>query len=125
DKGMPALDQVLRPLIELLEIIGGVMQVRAPIEAEPAHIALDRVDVFLLLLGGVGVVEAQMAAAAEFLGDPEIEADRFGVPDMEIAVGLRRKPGHNLVRTAGNEILRNDVADEIAPALRHYRLDRA
>jgi len=50
-------------------------------------VALDRVDVFLLLLGRVGVVEAQMAAAAVFLRQAEIEADRFGVADMQIAFG--------------------------------------
>ena len=65
----------------------------APIEAEPAHVALDGVDIFLLLLGRVGVVEAQVAVAAELLGDAEIEADRLGVADMEIAVRLRRKAG--------------------------------
>jgi hypothetical protein len=42
-----------------------VIEVLAPIEAEPADVALDRVDIFLLLLGRVRVVEAQIAAAAE------------------------------------------------------------
>ena len=86
----------------------------APIEAEPAHVALDGVDIFLLFLGRVGVVEAQVAAAAEFLGDAEIEADRLGVADMQIAVRLRRKAGHHLVDAPGVEIGLDDVADEIA-----------
>src|ERR1700730_3037914 len=64
-----------------------------------------------------------MTAAAEFLGDPEIEADRFGVADMQIAVGLGREAGHHLAGAAGGEIGRDDVADEVAPALRRYRLD--
>jgi len=47
---------------------------------------------FLLFLGRIGVVEAQIALAAEFLRDAEIEGDGLGVADVEIAVGLRRKP---------------------------------
>ena len=70
DIGVAGADQVLGPAVELLEIIRGVVEVPAPIEAEPAHVALDRVDVFLLLPGRVGVVEAQVAAAAKLLAPP-------------------------------------------------------
>ena len=67
DIGLAGADQVLGPAVEPLEIVGGVVEVLAPIEAEPAHVALDGVDIFLLFLGRIGVVETQMAAAAEFL----------------------------------------------------------
>ena len=67
DIGLAGADQMLGPGVKLLEIVRGVVEVLAPVEAEPAHVALDRVDVFLLLLGRIGVVETQMAAAAEFL----------------------------------------------------------
>ena len=93
DVGLAGADQMLGPLVELLEIVGGVAEMVAPIEAQPAHVALDGVDVLLLLLRRVGVVEAQVAAAAELLGDAEIEADRLGVADVEVAVRLRRKAG--------------------------------
>ncbi|OPZ03835.1 MAG: hypothetical protein BWZ08_02820 [candidate division BRC1 bacterium ADurb.BinA292] len=46
----------------------------APVEPEPADVLLDRVDVFLLFLRRVGVVEPQVALAAEFLRHAEIEA---------------------------------------------------
>src|SRR5579872_5708183 len=90
------------------------MEMRAPIEAEPAHVALDRVDIFLRLLGGVGVVEAQVADAAIFLGDAEIQADRLGVADMEIAVGLGRKARHHAFDAARLEVGLDDIADEVA-----------
>ena len=67
DVGLALADQVLGPLVELLEVVGRVVEVLAPVEAEPAHVALDRVDVLLLFLRRVGVVEAQVAAAAELL----------------------------------------------------------
>ena len=89
----------------------------APVEAEPVDIALDGVDVFLLLLGRIGVVEAQIALAAELLGDAEIQADGLGVSDMEIAVGLRRKPGDDLAGAAAGEIGLDDVANEVATCL--------
>ena len=113
---------MLGPLVELLEIVGRVIEVLAPVEAEPAHVALDGVDVFLLFLGRIGVVEAQVAAAAEFLRDAEIEADRLGVADVQIAVRLRRKAGHHAGMPLGREIGLDDVADEVAPALSNRRL---
>ena len=63
----------------------------APIEAEPAHVLDDRIDIFLLFLGRVGVVEAQMTPAAKLLGGAEVQTNGLGMADMQIAVRLRRK----------------------------------
>src|SRR5258708_22125455 len=48
-----------------------------------------------LFPGRIGVVEAQVAASGKLLRDAEIERDRLGVADMQIAVRLRRGPGHD------------------------------
>src|SRR5215471_8617666 len=114
-------DQVLGPLVELLEVIGRMVEMCSPVEAEPAHVALDGVDIFLLLFRRIGVVEAQMAAATELLCDAEIKGDRLSVADMQIAVGLRRKAGHHRGVAFGSEIRFDDIANEIAPRLRHHR----
>ena len=113
DIGLAGADQMFRPFVELLEIVGRVIEMFSPVEAEPAHVALDGVDIFLLLLGRVGVVEAQMAAAGKFLGHAEIQADRLGVADMQIAVRLGRKAGDDFSRAAPTQIGANDVADKI------------
>ena len=63
---------MLGPLVELLEVVRCVIEMGSPVEAEPAHIVLDGVDVFLLLLRRIGVVEAQVTAAAELLRNAEI-----------------------------------------------------
>src|SRR6185312_15844745 len=84
---------MLGPLVKLLEIIRRMMEVRAPVVTEPAHVVHDGIDIFLLFLRRIGVVEAQRAMPAIFLSDAEIEANRLGVADMEIAVGLGRKAG--------------------------------
>ena len=53
--------------------------------------SLDGIDVLVLLLGRVGVVVAQVALAAVLCGDAEVQADRLGVADVQVAVGLRRE----------------------------------
>jgi hypothetical protein len=108
-------DQVLGPGVELLEVVRGVVQVLAPVEAEPADVGLDGVDVGLLLLHRVGVVEAQVAAAAELLGHAEVKADRLGVADVEEPVRLGRKAGDHRRHAAGVEVGLDDVADEVPP----------
>ena len=111
---LAGFDEIFGPRVELLEVIGGMVEVLAPVEAEPVHVALDGVDELLLLLGRIGVVEAQVAVAAELLGDAEIEADRLGVADVQIAVRLRRKPGDDLGIASAREVALDDVANEIA-----------
>jgi hypothetical protein len=113
DVGQAALDQVAREAVQLLEVIRGVVLVLAPVETEPAHRVDDRVDVFLLFLSRVGVVEAQVAHAAVVAREAEIEADRLGVAEVQVPVGLRREArAHALVLAAGKVVLDN-LADEI------------
>ena len=67
-----------------------------PAADEPVHVFGDGVHILDVFLGRVGVVHAQVADAAELAGDAEVEADGFGVADVEIAVRLRRKARVNL-----------------------------
>src|SRR6185436_2656692 len=86
-----------------------------PLEAEPADVTRDGVDVLLALLGGVGVVEAQVAATTELAGHAEVDRDRLGVADVQVAVGLGRKPRDHLApEAAGAVVLEDDVANEVA-----------
>ena len=91
---------------------------RPPIKAQPAHVFHDGVDIFLLFSGRVGVVETQVAAAAELAGEAEIQADRFGVTHMQIAVRLRRKAGDDIGVPTGVQITAHNIADEIAGGFR-------
>src|SRR5947208_17156212 len=87
----------------------------APVEAEPADVFLDRVDVLLLFLDRVGVVEAQVAASAELLRDPEVERDRLRVADVEVSVRLGREAAHDLRDPALAHAGGDDLAAEIGP----------
>ena len=73
---------MLGEVVELLEVVGRVVEVLLPVEAEPVDVTLDRVGVLLLLLRGVRVVEAEVAAAAVLEGEAEVEADRLRVADV-------------------------------------------
>ncbi|MNQ21016.1 hypothetical protein D3C85_341160 [compost metagenome] len=129
DIGLAGLDQFDGPVMQLVEVVGGVALLAGPLEAQPLHVALDRVDVFLVFLGRVGVVEAQVALAAEFLGQAEVQADRLGMADMQVAVGLRREAGDDLRVLAGVQIGLDDGTKEVRSGdnlwLAHGVLDHA
>jgi hypothetical protein len=54
-----------------------------------------------------------VTAPAEPLREPEVEADRLGVPDVEVPVGLGRKPGDHLLVLARAEVFLDDLGDEV------------
>src|SRR5882757_3365936 len=65
-----------------------------------------------------------MAAPGKFLRDAEIQRDRLGMADVQIAVRLRRKSGHDPAVFVGREVGLDDVANEVAPRLRRHRFCR-
>jgi hypothetical protein len=68
-----------------------------------------------LLLGGIGVVEAQVALAPKLGRKSKVEADRLGMPDVQVAVRLGRKTRlhPSSVPSPVRNILGDDVTDEI------------
>jgi hypothetical protein len=100
-----------------------VIEVVAPVEAQPADVRLNRVDVLLLFLSGVRVIEPQVAAPAELARDAEVEADRLGMADVQVAVGLGREARDDCLVPAFPQVAGNDLADEIALFRRRGSLD--
>ena len=90
DERFAFFDQARRAIVDDVEEVGSVALFR-PFVAHPADIAADGVHKFRLFFGRVGVVEKEVAFAAVFLGDPEIDEHALGVPDMQIAVGFGGK----------------------------------
>ncbi|MCY1441635.1 hypothetical protein D9M71_579560 [compost metagenome] len=99
--------------MQLIEVVGGIAHFAGPLEAQPAHIAFDGVDVLLVFLGRIGVVEPQMAVATELPGQAEVQADRLGMADMQVAIGLRRKAGNDLLVLAAVQVGLEDGAQEV------------
>jgi hypothetical protein len=86
-------DELLGELVHPVEVIGRVVEVLvllAPVVAEPVDRIEDRVDELLLFLFRL-VSSKRMWQTPRMLRHAEIEADRFGVPDVEVAVRLGRK----------------------------------
>jgi hypothetical protein len=98
--------------VQLLEVVGSV-EFAVPLEAQPTNVLLGGVDVLLLLLQRVRVIEAQIAGATELLGKTEVEADRLGVTDVQIAVGLGREARFHCLVLPRRQVLLDDGANEI------------
>src|SRR3954453_4460347 len=90
DVSFAIFDQLDRPLIELVEIIGSIEET-VPVEAKPLDVLHNGVKVLDIFLLRIGVVEARGCVSSELVGKTEIEADPFGMSDMQIDVRLRRK----------------------------------
>ena len=89
-------------------------------------ILLNGIHKLCVLFGGVGVVHAQVADAAELFCGPEVYNQSLAVADMQIAVGFRRKTGvhlHPSEPAARGNILLNKLVDEVL-ALRPLLGDR-
>ena len=114
DVGFAVADELEGPLVELGEVVGGVAEA-IPVEAQPADVFLDGVDVLLLFFFGIGVVEAEVGFSAELVGETEIQTDGLGVADVEVAVGLGRKAGldDGVAVLFGADIFGDDVAEEV------------
>ena len=112
--GQALADQGHRQIVELVEIVAGEAHRAGPLEAEPFHVLLDGVDVLVLFLFRVGVVKAQMTGAAVGFGDAEIQANRLGVTDMQVAVRLRREPGHHPATVFSfGQVTIDDLSDKV------------
>ncbi len=114
DIGLAHPDQLESVLVQPVIVVGGVVQAILPVEAQPSHIADDRLHILHALPARVRVVHPKIAGAPVLGGDPEIEADGFGVPDMGISVRFGRKAGgHTSLMLVGSEVFLDDVSDKI------------
>ena len=114
--GQPLFDQLHRVLIHLREIVGGIEKPVVPVKAQPVDILLDGLHILHVLLGGVGVVHAEIAHTAVLLGGAKINGQRLAVTDVEIAVGLGREAGvdsHALILPALSDVLINKIVDKV------------
>jgi hypothetical protein len=114
DVGEAALYQVDGIAVQRFEVVRCVPRLALPREPQPPHVVLNRLDVLHILFGRVGVVESQVARAPELGGDPEVQADRLGMADVEVAVRLRWKArGDPAPVGARLHIGSNDGANEV------------
>jgi hypothetical protein len=78
------------------------------------YVFLNRLDVLDLFFGGIGIIEPQVTPPVVLKRDTEIEADRLGVTNVEMAVRLRWKAGDNsAVMFIGLQVRRNKVTNKV------------
>ena len=92
DIGTTFLNKPYGKVPQLLEIVAGIVDV-SPLESEPLDVLLNALDIFCILLLGVGVIEAEVALSTIFLSQAEVNGDGFGMTDMKVAVRFWRKTG--------------------------------
>ena len=109
--GKPFFNQLHGVFVILLEVVRAEEEPVAPVKAEPVDILLNGFHKLVVLLGGVRVVHAQVADAAEFFGRSEIDAQCLAV-----AVRLGRETGVDGLTgeaAAGRKILFDKGFDKV------------
>src|SRR5690625_6317032 len=101
------------PLIELLEVIGSETNLAVPLVTQPLNSFFDGVDVLLVLFFRVGVVKTQIANATKLLCHTEVQADRFRVSDVQVAIGLGWKSGEHLFDHSLLQIFANNILNKM------------
>ena len=112
DVRLALLDELAGPVEQHVEVVGGERDARG-LHAEGLEVGGDRVDVLLLLLGGVSVVEAQDHLAAVLRREEVREQAGLDVADVEVAARLGGE--------AGDDLHALDVALQVALPLRAHQ----
>ena len=114
DIGVSGSDELDGERIKPFEVIGGVKEPVCPVESKPADIVDNRFHEFHGLSQGVRVIHPEIAGSLVLLGDAEIEANRLGMTDVDVAVWFGREAGgHSSLMFVGPQVIVDDVPDEI------------
>lgn len=86
--------------IKLLEVVRRSCRFEGCV-AQPTDDFLDMINEFIVLFARVRVIEPQIRVTAIGLCNLEIEANRLGVADMQITIGLGRESCMNFASSEG------------------------
>ena len=82
-------------------------------ETQPLDVFFDGVDVFVVFFFRVGIVKTQVAQAIVNISQTEVQADGFGVTDVQIAIRLGRETGLDGCMFTAFEVFFDNGADEM------------
>ena len=114
--GFALFNQVYRPGMQLVEVIGGIAHLSGPLKTQPANIIFDGVDVFLILFFRVGVIETQIADTAELLRNTKVQANGLSMTNMQITIWLRREAGNHRRYATSIQVILNDLGNKVVIA---------
>ena len=106
-------DQLLGVLIALIKVIAAVEDAAVGVGTQPVQILDDAVDILLAFAGGVGVVQTQVEFAAVLVGNGPVDINGLGAADVQIAVGLRREAGVDLLHLALGKVGIDDICQKV------------
>ena len=110
------VDQFNRVGVQLIKIVRGVADIARPVEAQPLHVILDGLNVFDVFFYWVGVIETQVALSLVVLRNAKVQADGLRMPDMQVAVRLRRETGMNCGVLTTGQIFIDDLTNKVTRA---------
>ena len=90
----------------------------APVKAQPFHRVHNRIHILRVFGHRIGVVETHVATAVVAQRQAEIQADRLGMPVMQVAIGLRRESGTDFCRIGRRPGMGGGRAGLAAPGAR-------
>ena len=127
DVSLSHFDELFGIPVNFLEKVGSVYLLRIG-KSQPGDILPDRVHIFRLFLGRIGIVEEEIALPAVFFADAEIDAHALRMPDVKVSVRLGGETRLHRRHFARRKFLLYDLFDKIirhdvlrtrrAPALR-------
>ena len=110
--GQAFINEFQGAFVDIIKIIRSVIYM-IPMESEPADIFQNGIHILGVFFGGVGVVQAQVAASVVTLGDRKVNADGLGVANVQIPVRFRRKTGLYSVVYSFGQILINGIQNKV------------
>ena len=122
--GVAGLDQSLSERVELLEEVGGVELAIHLVEAKPPHVVLNGVDEAHSPCSG-SCRRTAVAEAAVLGRQAEVDTDRLGVAQVQVAVGLGEPGAHGLDPALGQVTVDLDLDEVAAGAVGCRRLGHA
>ena len=84
-----------------------------PAVNQPSGVSENRINIFDVFFNRIGIIHSDVAGPAKLMCESEIQADRFGMTDVEISVWLGRKTGVNLPVFTGLQIVGYHIANEV------------
>ena len=120
--GETLLYQLYRVFIGLFKIVGAEEKPVSPVKAQPVDVLLNGLNEFVVLLGRVRVVHAQVAQSAEMLRRAEVYRQRLAVADMQIPVRLGREARvyfHAVAAVSLGKILNDKGINKISRSFFH------
>ena len=82
-------------------------------ETQPLDVFFDGVDVFVVFFFRVGIVKTQITQAVVNIRQTEVQADGFGVADVQVTVRLRRETGLDGCMFTAFEVFFDDGTDKM------------